>query len=403
MKHMIKKLMTALALILMINTVNAQHKDEETGFNMPKLNPASPLADVSGNHVGVRVPDYEAAKKWWTEKLDFRVIHEWPYADEKLAYLAPANDNSFWVEILAGGKLKPQPTYKDLAESLETPGLHHICIHVKNIGSTVAELKRRGVTIVGEIFYLKDITRKLAFIADPWGNLIELSEVVTEKPTGSATVTPPLSKSEVVTLLVKVAAKPGSVAKAKNALQEDVQGAWTEAGNYKMELYNDKKGSADFYLYERWQDRAQLEAHFAKDYTKAAFALVNGDLKAPIQMNYLTELWPDQRQQIKETHQPLTTLIVRFKVKPGKENEIVQLFEPFVAGVRQEPGNIDFHFHTVADSQQEFVLYERWENQAALDEHNKLPSTKTIVKQLQNVLAAPIENMIVSVNDISRS
>lgn len=179
MKQFINTLIIAVALTLSFLSLKAQHEEENTGFNMPKLNPSSPLADVSGNHVGIRVPDYEAAKKWWMEKLDFRVIHEWPYADEKLAYLAPANDNSFWVEILAGGKLKPQPTYKDLAESLEAPGLHHVCIHVKNIEKTVAELKKRNVTIVGEIFYLKDITRKLAFIADPWGNLIELSEVVT--------------------------------------------------------------------------------------------------------------------------------------------------------------------------------------------------------------------------------
>jgi len=183
MKRLIMTMIAAVAMVLSINKVNAQHKDETTGFNMPNLNPSSPLADISGNHIGIRVPDYEAAKKWWIDKLDFRVIHEWLYADEKLAYLAPANDNSFWVEILAGGKLKPQPTYKDLAESLEEPGFHHICIHVKNIEKTVAELKRRGVSMVGNIFYLKDITRKLAFIADPWGNLIELSEVILDKET----------------------------------------------------------------------------------------------------------------------------------------------------------------------------------------------------------------------------
>ena len=183
MKRLIMTMIAAVSLALTSNKVNAQHKDEATGFNMPKLNPSSQFADASGNHVGIRVPDYEEAKKWWTEKLDFRVIHEWPWGDEKLAYLAPANDNNFWVEILAGGKLKPQPTYKDLSETLEEPGLHHICLHVKNIENTVAELKKRGVTIVGDIFYLKDISRKLVIIADPWGNLIELSEVILDKET----------------------------------------------------------------------------------------------------------------------------------------------------------------------------------------------------------------------------
>ncbi|MBO9658607.1 MAG: antibiotic biosynthesis monooxygenase, partial [Chitinophagaceae bacterium] len=209
--------------------------------------------------------------------------------------------------------------------------------------------------------------------------------------------------SEVVTLLVNVTAKPASIAKAKTALQEDVQGAWTEEGNYKMELYNEKKTPNSFYLYERWQDRAQLEDHFKKEYTKAAFALADRDLSKPIQMNYLTELWPDSRQTVKEMHEAYTTLIVRFKVKPGKQNEIVQLFKPFVAAVRQEPGNVDFHFHTMSADQHEFVLYERWLNQSALDEHNKLQSTKDIVQRLQSVLAGPIQSMILFVNDISKS
>ena len=183
MKRLIITMIAAIALTLTIKKVNAQPKDETTGFNMPKLNSFSQFADVSGNHVGIRVADYEEAKKWWVEKLDFRVIHEWHWGDEKLAYLAPANDNSFWVEILAGGKLKRQPTYKDLTETLKEPGLHHICLQVNNVEKTLGELKKRGVTIVSDIFYLKDISRRLLLIADPWGNLIELSEVVPDKET----------------------------------------------------------------------------------------------------------------------------------------------------------------------------------------------------------------------------
>lgn len=168
----------SVAMIATSISAKAQHKDETTGFTMPKLNPKSPLADVSGNHVGIRVSNYDSAVKWWTEKLDFRIIHEWNYADEKLAYLAPANDNGFWVEVLAGGKLGTKVKHTDLGKSLEDAGLHHICIHVKDLDKTLAELKKRGVTTVGEPFYLEAITRKLAFISDPWGNMIELSEIV---------------------------------------------------------------------------------------------------------------------------------------------------------------------------------------------------------------------------------
>ncbi|PZR05597.1 MAG: VOC family protein [Flavobacterium psychrophilum] len=178
MKTSIKIIALAFLLVTMTRSmVNAQHSDE-TGFNMPALNPKSPLADINGSHIGIRVPDYEAAIKWWTEKMDFRIVHEWPYGDEKLAYLAPANDNSFWVEVLAEGQQTTKKKYTDLGESLKEGGYHHICVHVKNVDKSLAELRRRGVTIIGEPFYLEAISRKLAFISDPWGNMIELSEVV---------------------------------------------------------------------------------------------------------------------------------------------------------------------------------------------------------------------------------
>jgi len=177
MKKKITLSMVALMLSFFSIVASAQQADE-TGFKMPALNPKSVLAELSGNHVGMRVPDYAAAVKWYTEKLDFRIIHEWDYADEKLAYLAPANTNDFWIEILAGGKLTPNTKYGDLGKSLEEGGYHHICMHVTNLNKVLAELKKRGVTIIGDTFYLDAITRRLAFIQDPWGNMIELAEVV---------------------------------------------------------------------------------------------------------------------------------------------------------------------------------------------------------------------------------
>ncbi len=60
----------------------------------PARNPNSPFANLRGNHVAVRVPDFEKAVRWFVDKLDFRVVHEWPFADQKLAYVAPANDAS---------------------------------------------------------------------------------------------------------------------------------------------------------------------------------------------------------------------------------------------------------------------------------------------------------------------
>lgn len=146
----------------------------------PAKNPLSKLASMAGNHVAVRVPDFDQAVKWYVEKLDFRVVHQWPYADQKLAYVAPATDDNFSVELLAGGEPKPipKPVYSDLGDSMRLAGYHHFCLSVDSIEAAIEELRRRGVKIVTEPFYLEEINRKLAFISDPFGNLIELAESV---------------------------------------------------------------------------------------------------------------------------------------------------------------------------------------------------------------------------------
>ncbi|WP_431282764.1 VOC family protein [Humitalea sp. 24SJ18S-53] len=149
-------------------------------FIPPARNTGSIFADMRGHHVAIRTPDYATAKDWYVEKLDFRVVAEWPYADEQLAYLAPAADDNFYIEILGGGEPAPVEArpYTDLGDSLKYRGLHHFCLNVSNVDATVEKLRGRGVTIVTEPFVLPAISRKLAFFCDPVGNLIELAEVL---------------------------------------------------------------------------------------------------------------------------------------------------------------------------------------------------------------------------------
>jgi catechol 2,3-dioxygenase-like lactoylglutathione lyase family enzyme len=152
----------------------------------PVLDPRSFFASMRGHHVAVRVPDFEAEKRFFVEKLDFRVVHEWPYADQQLAYLAPPNDDHFYIEILGGGTPGPiaKASYEDLGDSLRYAGLHHACLQVDDVDATVAELRRRGVSIVTEPFDLPVIQRRLAFFADPYGNLFELAEVQSSARSG---------------------------------------------------------------------------------------------------------------------------------------------------------------------------------------------------------------------------
>ena len=149
-------------------------------FVPPAHNSASPFADMRGRHVAVRTPSLAEAKKFYVGKLDFRVVAEWPFADEQLAYLAPPTDDYFYIEVLGGGDTLPTEArpYTDLGDSLKYRGYHHFCLNVTSVDATIATLRSRGVVVVTEPFVLPAISRKLAFFADPFGNLIELAEVL---------------------------------------------------------------------------------------------------------------------------------------------------------------------------------------------------------------------------------
>ena len=149
-------------------------------FIPPAKNTASPFADMRGHHVAVRTPSLSEAKDFYVGKLDFRVVAEWDYADEKLAYLAPPTDDHFYIEVLGGGDTLPREVrpYTDLGDSLKYRGYHHICLSVASVDATIAKLRARGVKIVTEPFVLPAISRRLAFFADPFGNLIEIAEVL---------------------------------------------------------------------------------------------------------------------------------------------------------------------------------------------------------------------------------
>jgi catechol 2,3-dioxygenase-like lactoylglutathione lyase family enzyme len=94
-------------------------------FVLPAKNNASPFADMRGHHVAVRTSSLAEAKDFYVGKLDFRVVAEWDYADEQLAYLAPPTDDHFYIEVLGGGNTLPTEVrpYTDLGDSL---GRHEI-------------------------------------------------------------------------------------------------------------------------------------------------------------------------------------------------------------------------------------------------------------------------------------
>ena len=79
----------------------------------PAHNAFSPFANMRGHHVAVRTPEYESVKRWYVDTLDFRVVAEWEFADQRLGLLAPPADDHFCIEFLGGASDVHNSTYTD--------------------------------------------------------------------------------------------------------------------------------------------------------------------------------------------------------------------------------------------------------------------------------------------------
>lgn len=143
----------------------------------PPQNSSSPFASWAGDHAGIRAPDFDAAVAWYQDKLDFRVLRSWPVGEKMFAKLAPPSDDGFVIELIAGPG-QDRPAYEDLLDSQRQLGWHHLCFRVSDVSEAIAELRRRGVTIVKAPWDVPAIGVRIAFFADPWGNLFEVLQPI---------------------------------------------------------------------------------------------------------------------------------------------------------------------------------------------------------------------------------
>jgi glyoxylase I family protein len=121
------------------------------------------------------VPDFDEAVEWYTTVLDFRLVRSLSIGPLTFGFISPAQDDTFQIELLAGAGAAQRPPYKDLHESYNMSGWHHLGIRVDDVDAAVSVLKQRNVTIVSEPHDVPVIGLRLAFFADPWGNLLEVT------------------------------------------------------------------------------------------------------------------------------------------------------------------------------------------------------------------------------------
>jgi catechol 2,3-dioxygenase-like lactoylglutathione lyase family enzyme len=153
-------------------------KDNEmtTITTTPRTND-SPFTTWKVDHSAIRVPDFEAAVAWYTNKLDFRLLKHLTFAGLTFAFLEPAG-GGFVFELLAGLGAEARPKYEDLHDSYRLAGWHHVCFRVSNVDEAIEQLRKRSVKIVSEPHDVAPMGLRVAFFSDPWGNLFEFTQLI---------------------------------------------------------------------------------------------------------------------------------------------------------------------------------------------------------------------------------
>ena len=96
----------------------------------------------------------------------------------------------------------------------------------------------------------------------------------------------------------------------------------------------------------------------------------------------------DQLAQAAGSDEVIVMLTLQFK--PGSAEKVLERMVPSIRLTRAEPGNQEFQLFKMKGSEDTFVVFERWKNQAALEWHWEQLYTKETLALFAEHLVKPL-------------
>lgn len=128
---------------------------------------------IRADHVAVSVRDLERAKAWFAAALGLRPVREFELpSGARIAQVR--NDAGAGVELIAVDD--PAEGLHDAtpAEAMGRLGYGHVAFLVEDVDALVEELAAAGTRVASPPEDIANGTRRMAFVHDPDGNLVEL-------------------------------------------------------------------------------------------------------------------------------------------------------------------------------------------------------------------------------------
>jgi len=80
-------------------------------------------------------------------------------------------------------------------------------------------------------------------------------------------------------------------------------------------------------------------------------------------------------------------VIAIFAAVPDRVRDLERVLSAMVEPTRAESGCVNYDLHRHAEDSSRFLLYEGWKDQEALDEHMATPHFKSMLKELDELVA----------------
>ncbi|MFD9283894.1 VOC family protein [Streptomyces mirabilis] len=136
------------------------------------------------DHVGISVPDLESAVVWYCKALRLSEEREFTVPGTDLRGMMLRYDNGYRIELLHRPSAASGLDADSPLEAAVTLGYGHICLSVDAPDEVDAEFARLVAAGAGARMTPRPAPRpgaRMAFVADPYGNLIELIDRVSRR------------------------------------------------------------------------------------------------------------------------------------------------------------------------------------------------------------------------------
>ena len=136
--------------------------------------PRSARQNVRFDHVGISVPELEAAVTWYCTTLDLTAAPAFVVPDTDLRGIMLVHESGYRVELLHRASASGGPGPTSALDAAGTWGFGHMCLSVDDVDAEFSRLTDAGASVRMPPSPAPRPNARVCFVADPWGNLIEI-------------------------------------------------------------------------------------------------------------------------------------------------------------------------------------------------------------------------------------